>query len=133
LDPVWIECDVSDGQPGWRIKLTGLASPAQPPTSLHSGSTEEPTPEWSASSAESSTDELCPDAAKPDDGSGSAPPEAPLKPPPNDSRQNDTRPDPTRPSAVEEKLGKVLGEKPGAASGLPRPEPPYSRNESEPL
>jgi hypothetical protein len=91
LELDWIQCDVKPGRRAWRIRLTGLASPAQPPRDLRTSSAPEGSPVRSLTSAERQSRDGA--SALPEPGC------EPSEPPQSDSEPQDTRPDPTRANA----------------------------------
>ena len=103
LEPEWIECDVRPGQRAWRIRLTGLASPAEAPQNLRTTSAPEPPAVRSLTSAS---------PKPPDRANRHAETDSHLaEPPQSHSEPEDTRPDPTRPTAVtEERLDQSRSE-----------------------
>lgn len=106
----WVQCDVSAGQRGgWRVRLTGLASPAQPPQDLRKTSAKDPPVLRRLTSARTSAEGESGNGASADAERGSAAPEPPQEPPQERTAGSDTRPDPTRPLALREDQREDLG------------------------
>jgi hypothetical protein len=99
LEPTWIECEVKVGQPAWRIRLTGLARPAQPPQALRGRYAPEGSPVRSVTYAS----EQPPDGANPHSEKDSGLFEATQSDLRSDDRRDETRRDKTK-ARIEERL-----------------------------